>query len=93
MTNRHIAQNQHKYPSGKPRLMRFPAASHYSGLSRSDLYRRSKRPPDDPGWIKLVKCNGSTLVDVATLDAALDSLPQAPSNTSKMRETEPAAAA
>lgn len=55
-----------------PRLMRIPAACARYGLSRSYIYREAAKKN-----IRLVKAGRTTLVDVASLDALADSLPEA----------------
>jgi hypothetical protein len=52
--------------------VRLPDATRISGFSRSELYRRAAR-----GEIVFLKCGASTLVDVASLRAAVASLPRA----------------
>jgi hypothetical protein len=52
--------------------VRLPEATHISGFSRSELYRRAAR-----GEIIFLKCGASTLVDLESLRAAVASLPQA----------------
>jgi hypothetical protein len=55
-----------------PIAVRIPEATRISGFSRSELYRRAGR-----GEIVLLKCGKSTLVDMASLRAAVASLPRA----------------
>ena len=52
--------------------VRLPEAAHISGFSRSELYRRAAR-----GEIIFLKCGATTLVDLASLRAAVASLPRA----------------
>jgi hypothetical protein len=52
--------------------VRLPEATRISGFSRSELYRRAAR-----GEIVFLKCGASTLVDMASLQAAVASLPRA----------------
>jgi len=56
----------------EPLAVRLPEASRISGLSRSEIYRRAAR-----GEIVLLKCGRSTLAEVASLRAAVASLPRA----------------
>ena len=55
-----------------PAALRIPAASAWSGLSRSALYRAAGE-----GRLRLIKAGRSTLVDTASLAALLASLPTA----------------
>jgi hypothetical protein len=59
-------------PQPDPLTVRIPEAERISGLSRSEIYRRAGR-----GEIVLLKCGKSTLVDMASLRAAVASLPRA----------------
>ena len=52
--------------------VRLPEATHLSGFSRSELYRRAAR-----GEIIFLKCGTTTLVDLESLRAAVASLPRA----------------
>ncbi len=52
--------------------VRLPEATLISGFSRSELYRRAGR-----GEIVFLKSGASTLVDLASLRAAVASLPRA----------------
>ena len=56
----------------EPITMRLPEASRYSGFSRSELYRRAAR-----GEVIFLKSGATTLVDTASLRAAIASLPRA----------------
>ena len=53
-----------------PVLLTVKAASHHSGLSRSQLYRWLKA-----GVIKAKKCGSSTLIETASLQQAIAALP------------------
>jgi hypothetical protein len=55
-----------------PIAMRLPDATRFSGLSRSEIYRRA-----GTGEIKLLKCGATTLVDVASLRVVVAGLPRA----------------
>jgi hypothetical protein len=55
-----------------PIALRMPEAVRISGLSRSEIYRRAGR-----GEIILLKCGSSTLVEFASLRAAVQTLPRA----------------
>jgi hypothetical protein len=55
-----------------PIAVRIPDAVCLSGLSRSEIYRRAGR-----GEIILLKCGSSTLVEFASLQATVQSLPRA----------------
>ena len=55
-----------------PIAMRLPEAVRYSGLSRSEIYRRA-----GIGEIVLLKCGATTLVDVVSLRATVAALPRA----------------
>ena len=59
-------------PKQERMAVRLPEASHLSGFSRSELYRRAAR-----GEIIFLKCGASTLVDLDSLRAAVASLPRA----------------
>ena len=59
-------------PTPDPLAVRLPEAVRISGFSRSEIYRRAGR-----GEIVLLKCGKSTLVDMASLRAAVTSLPRA----------------
>jgi hypothetical protein len=56
----------------EPMAVRLPEATRVSGFSRSELYRRAGR-----GEIVFLKCGATTLVDLASLRAAVMSLPRA----------------
>jgi hypothetical protein len=65
------------FPVAKPvtidrRLIRIPEALARSGYSRSTFYRKVAE-----GRIILKKCGKSSLVDLASLDADIDALPEA----------------
>ncbi|MGD0432555.1 MAG: hypothetical protein ABSA58_15845 [Acetobacteraceae bacterium] len=61
----------------EPLTMRLPDAIRYSGLSRSELYRRASR-----GDIVFLKNGNSVLVTVQSLKDAVASLPRARINLS-----------
>ena len=61
----------------EPLAVRLPEASRLSGFSRSEIYRRAGWPEGNPGRIVLLKCGASTLVEVASLRAAVAALPKA----------------
>jgi hypothetical protein len=52
--------------------VRLPEATHLSGFSRSELYRRAAR-----GEIIFLKCGTTTLVELESLRVAVASLPRA----------------
>ena len=56
----------------EPIAVRLPTAERISGFSRSEIYRRASR-----GDIVLLKCGSRTLVEMASLRAAVASLPRA----------------
>ncbi len=59
-------------PSGAPRYARIPHACRRYGWSRSGLYRLAGK-----GLIRLVKLDGTTLVDCESADAFMAGLPAA----------------
>lgn len=59
-------------PQPDPLTVRIAEAARISGFSRSEIYRRAGR-----GEIILLKCGKSTLVDMASLRAAVVALPHA----------------
>ena len=59
-------------PSAAPRYARIPLACRRYGWSRSGLYRLAGK-----GLIRLVKLDGTTLVDCETADAFMAGLPAA----------------
>jgi hypothetical protein len=59
-------------PSGAPRYARVPHACRRYGWSRSGLYRLAGK-----GLIRLVKLDGTTLVDCESADAFMAGLPAA----------------
>ena len=59
-------------PQPDPLTVRIPEATRFSGLSRSEIYRRAGR-----GEVILLKSGRSTLVDMASLREAVASLPHA----------------
>ena len=56
----------------EPLAYRIPDAQRVSGFSRSEIYRRAGR-----GEITLLKSGATTLVDAASLHAAVAALPRA----------------
>jgi hypothetical protein len=60
----------------EPLLVRISEACRISGFSRSDLYRRATR-----NEVLFVKAGRMTLVDFASLKAAVSALPRAAINT------------
>jgi hypothetical protein len=61
--------------------VRLPEATHISGFSRSELYRRAAR-----GEIMFRKCGATTLVDMESLRAAVASLPRAQIRRSEIND-------
>lgn len=59
-------------PAGAPRYARIPHACRRYGWSRSGLYRLAGK-----GLIRLVKLDGTTLVDCESADAFMAGLPPA----------------
>jgi len=55
-----------------PIAVRLPMAERISGFSRSEIYRRASR-----GEIVFLKCGTRTLVEMASLRAAVAALPRA----------------
>jgi hypothetical protein len=81
-TTKDTLMHPHEYEALKagslePMAVRLPAATRASGLSRSEIYRRAAWPEGRPGRIVLLKCGKSTLVDMASLRAAVASLQKA----------------
>jgi hypothetical protein len=71
--NAMVASTAPAQPQPDPLTVRIPEATRISGFSRSELYRRAGR-----GEIIMLKCGKSTLVDMASLRAAVSALPRAP---------------
>lgn len=72
-----ILQPSNTIAAIEPLACRLPLATQLTGFSRSELYRRAALPDGTPGKILLLKCGNSTLVDVASLKAAVAGLPRA----------------
>jgi hypothetical protein len=60
----------------EPWTVRIADAVKLTGLSRSEIYRRHNLPHDDPGRIVFLKCGKRTLVEIASLRAAVAALPR-----------------
>ena len=61
----------------EPLAVRLPRACELTGFSRTEIYRRAGWPDGTPGRIVLLKCGNSTLVEFASLRAAVSGLPEA----------------
>ena len=66
-----------KIGAPEPWTGRLKTATQVSGFSRSEIYRRAAWAEGTPGRVVLLKCGKSTLVDMASLRAAVASLPKA----------------
>ncbi len=71
----------------KPRAMTVADARAYSALSHTAIYKFAAH-----GKLKLIKNGRTTLIDVASLDALLESLPEAEITMPSLRVPAPATA-